>query len=37
MRYFNGCVFATGLKKKNNKSNTPTNEELRYVQVEELI
>ena len=37
MRYFNGCVFAAGLRKSNNESNTPTNEELRYIQVEGLI
>jgi len=37
MRYFNGCVFAAGLKKKNNESDAPTNDELRYVQVEGLI
>ncbi|CAG8687197.1 8077_t:CDS:10, partial [Funneliformis caledonium] len=37
MRYFNGCVFAAGLKKKNNKLDVPTNEELRYIQVEGLI
>ena len=37
MRYFNGCVFAAGLRKSNNESNTSTNEELRYIQVEGLI
>ncbi len=37
MRYFNGCVFAAGLKKKNNESDTSINEELHYVQVEGLI
>ncbi|CAB4410951.1 unnamed protein product [Rhizophagus irregularis] len=37
MRYFNRCVFAAGLRKSNNESNTPTNEELRYIQVEGLI
>ncbi len=37
MRYFNGCVFAAGLKKKNNEPDTPTNEELRHIQVEGLI
>ena len=37
MRYFNGCVYAAGLKKKNNELDTPTNEELRYIQVEGLI
>ncbi|UZN99576.1 uncharacterized protein OCT59_000843 [Rhizophagus irregularis] len=34
MRYFNGCVFTAGLRKKNDDPNTPTNEELRYIQVE---
>ncbi|EXX79741.1 hypothetical protein RirG_002710 [Rhizophagus irregularis DAOM 197198w] len=37
MRYFNGCVFTAGLRKKNDDPNTPTNEELRYIQVEGLI
>ncbi|RIA83832.1 hypothetical protein C1645_833199 [Glomus cerebriforme] len=37
MRYFNGCVFAVGLKKKNNEPDTPTNEELRHIQVKGLI
>lgn len=37
MRYFNGCVFAAGLKKKNNELDAPTNEELRHIQVEGLI
>ncbi|CAG8660723.1 18191_t:CDS:10 [Rhizophagus irregularis] len=35
--YFNGCVFTAGLRKKNNDPNAPTNEELRYIQVEGLI
>jgi len=37
MRYFNGCVFTAGLKKKNNELNTLTNEQLRHIQVEGLI
>jgi len=37
MRYFNGCVFATGLRKSNNKSNTLTNKELHYIQIKGLI
>ncbi|RIA85471.1 hypothetical protein C1645_830748 [Glomus cerebriforme] len=36
MRYFYGCVFAAGLKKKNNELDALTNEELCYIQVEEL-
>ncbi|CAB4441893.1 unnamed protein product [Rhizophagus irregularis] len=37
MRYYNGCVFAAGLKKKNNEPDIPTNKELRHIQVEGLI
>ena len=37
MRYFNGCVFAAGLRKTNNESDVPTDQELRYTQVEGLI
>jgi len=37
MRYFNGCVFVASLKKKNNESDIPTNEQLRHIQVEGLI
>ncbi|RIA82973.1 hypothetical protein C1645_834488 [Glomus cerebriforme] len=35
-RYFYGCVFAAGLKKKNNKLDALINEELRHIQVEGL-
>ncbi len=37
MRYFNGCIFVASLKKKNNKSNVPTNEQFYHIQVEGLI
>ncbi len=37
MRYFNGCVFVIGLKKKNNESDIPINEQLHHIQVEGLI
>jgi len=37
MQYFNGCVYAAGTRKANKEIEAPSEDELKYVQVEGLV
>ncbi|UZO20938.1 uncharacterized protein OCT59_013347 [Rhizophagus irregularis] len=37
MQYFNGCIYAAGARKADKEIDTPSEDELKYVQVEGLV
>ena len=37
MQYFNGCIYAAGARKADKEIDTPSEDELKYIQVEGLV